>query len=301
MRLAITGATGLLGSALLDALARDKPDWEIFALTRKRPVTLNFGVWNQLDITNLEQVRTVITKINPDAVIHLAAFARPDQCQEKPEETFRVNFLGARNIALACDRFDTELLHLSTDQVFYGNDPDRTHDEREVPVAGNVYGDAKILAEQHIQAHLRRYWIVRTGKIFGGPNDTVSFPNTALNAFRNAQKLTVATDWAAHMTHGSFLSEALIKLMEKKTYGIYHIASPGVPSYFEIAQALADKMAAPRSLIVPGALKDLKFAAKRARVELSLKLWGYDFGQGLPDWKKGLDLFASERNRSFVH
>ncbi|MBI2070644.1 MAG: SDR family oxidoreductase [Elusimicrobia bacterium] len=297
MRAAIVGASGLLGRALLDVAGQAGLDWEIAAFSRKQPGAMLPGVvWKPLDIGDCDLVRAAITRQNPDVVIHLAALRSPDECEKNPEEAYRVNYLGTRNVALACDRFDTELCFVSSDQVFYGLDARCVHGEDDPPKAANVYGETKILAERYIQAHLRRYFIVRTGKMFGGPNDTFSFINNAFAALRAGSSMRCAVDWAAHATHAAFVAQAIIKLLNRKTYGIYHAVSPGVPNYLEIAQYLADTIGAPRHLAAPSTRQELNLSAGRPeRLELSDRLWRHDFGGPLPDWKEGMRLFFRER------
>lgn len=296
MRLVVTGGSGLLGSALIRIIGEIKPDWQVACLSRHEPKRTKGLTWKPLDVSDLDSTRRLIAKINPDAVVHLAAIARPDICEKNPDEAFRVNFIGTRNVVLACDRFDTELLFVSSDQVFYQGNQDKAHDEWETPHPANVYGETKVLAENFVRSHLRRYWIVRVAKLFGGPNDTFSFIHNVHQTFSRGEPILAATDWAAHATHGLFAGRAFIELLEKKTYGIYHAVSPGVPNYFEIAGYLAGKMGVSPGLVKASSRKELGLAAGRpARCELSIKMWEQDFGSPLPGWKEGIDLFLAER------
>lgn len=241
-------------------------------------------------------MRRVVAQLNPDAVIHCAALSRPDLCEKNPNDSWVMNYLATRNIALACDRFDTELLHLSTDQVFYGADSNRAHDEYDALESGNVYGKTKIAAERYIKDHLRRYYIIRTGKIFGGPNDSKSFMHHAWENFSSGKEMACATDWAAHATHAEHLSRSLIAILERKTYGIYHVASPEAPNYLTIAHQILGAMGRPRTLAVPSTRRDVGLAAGRPpRCELSLKCWLWDFKNHLPPWQEGIKLFVRQR------
>ena len=296
MKILLTGATGLLGSATTPWLMERRPDLELTLTSRHEPGERFKKLWRAIDLTDREATYSAITKLNPDVVVHLAAMSLPDPCQTNPEEAFRANFLGARNVALACDRFDAELLFLSTDQTFYGAHPELAHGEYDKTKPANIYGQTKILAENYIRSHLRRYYIVRTGKIFGGPNDTRSIVHKLFTAFKADDPFDVAKDWRAHLTHASYLAQALVQLIEKKTYGIYHVVSPGVPSYFEIAEYLLGLMKRPSHLAHPISALTLNLPAARAsRCELSAKLWEADFNSSLQSWQEGIKLFLKER------
>lgn len=297
MRLAITGATGLLGQGLADFVIQKRPDWELLLLSRKAPQRDPLKkLWKTLDISDYESTYKTVTKFNPDLVIHAAAQRSPDVCEMNPDEAHRVNFLGTRNVALACERFDSELAFISSDQVFYGCDQSRDHSEYDGPKASNVYGTTKILAEKFIQNHLRRFYIARTGKLFGGPGDiNKSFMSEFLSSVALGKKIKAARDWFAHITYVNDFADALFKLIERKTYGIYHLVSSNVVSYWEVASWMAKRLPKAATLIEEVSFEDLKLPAPRAkRCALSTKLWELDFGERFPTWQESLTRFLKE-------
>lgn len=301
MKVLLTGTSGLFGAALAQWLLENRPDWEFVFTSRREPLATLKKHWRPLDLVDQKATYDLITKANPDIVLHLAAFSRPDPCELNPEEAFRSNFLATRNVALACDRFDTELLYTSTDQAFYGAHPELAHGEYDEPKPISVYGRTKVLGENYIRAHLRRYYLLRTAKIFGGPNDDRSIVHKLFTSFRQNEPFDVATDWRAHTTHADHLSEALVRLIERKIYGIYHVASPEIPSYLEISHELLNQMKKPLALARPISAAKLKLPAVRtSRTELSTQIWEADFGNPLPSWKEGLGLFLKERSYKAV-
>lgn len=295
MRVAITG-TGLLGHGIFEAISQNHPDWETLLFSRHEPALELRGRWARLDISDFESTRKTITKFNPDCVIHTAAMRNPDLCEENPEEAFRANFLGTRNLALACDRFDSELVYISSDQVFYGIPENKRHAEWDEPRAKNVYGQTKLLGERYIQNHLRRYWIVRTAKLFGGPGDTLkSFPSQFLEAIHKKKKIRAATNWLGHLTYVPDLAETLMKLITKKTYGIYHLVSSNIASYAQIAHFMAEHLKQGAQLIEEARYEDMRLAAPRAKeCFLSAQLWEFDFNEKFPAWQDGLQKFLQE-------
>lgn len=312
MRVVVTGATGLLGQTFIEEVLAKEAEWELVSLSRHEPPESqrpdqrhgrprcsdlrSLPFWQGLDVGNLEATRSLLTRLNPDVVVHMAAIRSPDDCERDPDAAFRINFLGARNVALACDRFDTELMFISSDQVFYGVTNKTLHREWDAPRAANIYGQTKILAENYIREHLRRYWIVRTAKLFGGPNDKTSFVNMAFASLAQDKPINVVKEWASHVTHAKYAASAMIELIRKKIYGIYHVVSPGVPSYWEIGEYLVSQMNKPRALLAQVSQKDLRLPAVRAEyLALSAEIWKADFNKPLPSWQEGIKLFLSER------
>ncbi len=104
MRIFITGAGGMLGSALCDRL---KDRHEIIGLTHK-----------ELDILDKDRTRVLISDFKPDIVIHCAAYTDVDGCESDPDKAYRVNGLGTRNTALACAETGAIMVYISTDYVF---------------------------------------------------------------------------------------------------------------------------------------------------------------------------------------
>ena len=106
----------------------------------------------------------------------------------------------------------------------------------------------------------------------------------------------MAKDWAAHATHAAYVARAMLKILRKKTYGVYHVVSPGVPTYLEIAEFLVSEMKISKEFLIPVNQKDLGLSAARTNyLELSNELWKLDFGEELPSWKDGVRLFVEER------
>ena len=140
MRIVITGVAGMLGTDLINVL-EDKHELhgvDIKELTHHLPLTS----YNLLDISDAQETYRIITKINPDLVIHTAAYTDVDGCDKNADLAYRVNALGTRNIALACQRFDAALLYISTDYVFDG-EKDNPYFEYDKPNPQSIYAKSK--------------------------------------------------------------------------------------------------------------------------------------------------------------
>ncbi|MCB9010079.1 MAG: sugar nucleotide-binding protein, partial [Ardenticatenaceae bacterium] len=108
MRILITGGGGHLATALQTELIQH----ELFAFPRAK-----------LDITEKEAVFTAVSNTKPDLIIHPAAYTNVDGCAKDPDYAYKVNALGTQNVALACQTFDVQLVHISTNEVFAGDNP----------------------------------------------------------------------------------------------------------------------------------------------------------------------------------
>lgn len=188
MKIAITGAMGMLGTDMVSELLHR--GYDVVALYHRntarrgqKPGCTECGqVSHQLDITDLKAVRESIASIRPDAVVNCAAYTRVDDAEADKDSAFAVNALGPRNIALACREMGSALLHISTDYVFSG-DRDGAYSIWDPPCPVNVYGMSKLWGENYVRSLMGEYYIVRTSWLFGmnGRN----FVQTMLELGRN--------------------------------------------------------------------------------------------------------------------
>lgn len=138
MKILVTGASGLLGTCLMDALAEDAPcDGTCHA--NPAPGLL------PLDVTNSDAVRARILEGRYTHVIHSAAERDPDRCLRDPAHAYRLNALGSELVAQTCREAGARLVYISTDYVFDGNTPPYPEDAPPSPV--NVYGRTKLAGE----------------------------------------------------------------------------------------------------------------------------------------------------------
>ncbi len=219
MRILLTGAGGQLGRALVPALA----EHEVTALDRAR-----------LDITDLAAVREAVRAHRPELVLNAAAWNAVDRAETEPEAAFRGNALGPRKLALASAESGAAILHVSTDYVFDG-EAGRPYHELDRPHPLSVYGESKLAGEEAVRELNPRHQIVRTAWLYapGGRN----FCHTMLELAKKGP-VRVVDDQRGSPTYAPHLAEAIAQLIERNSYGIWHVAGSGEASWYELTQEL---------------------------------------------------------------
>lgn len=192
---------------------------------------------DELDITDREATINYIRRHQPDTVINCAAFTNVNGCETSRDAAFSVNAIGPRNLALACDKVNARLIHISTDYVFSGAPTGGVAlDECAVPAPISAYGQTKLLGEQYVERFCRRHIIVRTAWLYSyyGKN----FVKTMVNLGKTHEKITVVNDQMGNPTNAVDLAYHILKLAVSHDYGIYHCTGNGICSWADFAAAI---------------------------------------------------------------
>lgn len=224
-RILITGASGRLGSVLFDSL-----DAAGHSLTGADK--------DELDITDYAAVREFVVKAAPEIVIHAAAWTDVDACALDPERALLVNGYGAGNVAAAAAERGAEIVYISSNEVFSGQDR-RAYYEHDTPAPANAYGSSKLAGERAVSAVNPRHYIVRTAWLFahGGAN----FIQAILGAAAAGKSLRVVTDEIANPTYNADLAAAITELVAVGRWGTYHLTNSGTCSRYKFARYALDR------------------------------------------------------------
>lgn len=180
-----------------------------------------------LDITDADAVERVITAVNPDAVIHCAAWTAVDLAEnaENQEKVRAINAGGTQNIANVCKKLNCKMTYISTDYVFdgQGTAPWKPDCKDYKPL--NAYGQTKLEGELAVSRTLEKYFIVRIAWVFGlnGKN----FIKTMLNVGKTYDTVRVVSDQIGTPTYTLDLARLLIDMNETDKYGYYHATNEG--------------------------------------------------------------------------
>ncbi len=222
MKITVVGHKGQLGEALHVALAGE---------------SLQLLDLPEYDITIYPECLRPIEEYSPDVVIHAAAMTDVDGCELKPELAFRVNALGTRNVALACQKTNATMLYLSTDYVFDGTTRE-PHWEYDRPNPQSVYARSKWAGEQIVRDLLSRFYIVRTAWLYDRTHR--NFVNTVRRLSAERDHLKMVTNEEGSPTYAPDLAAAITKLIRHPAYGIYHFTNAGVCSRYQWARKILD-------------------------------------------------------------
>lgn len=219
MRILITGAQGQVGQALVSSLGKQH--------------TLIPAPRSALDISTAAATSQILA-LQPELVIHSAAFTNVDACAREPDRALQVNGLGTKHIALACQTLDIPLVYISTNEVFDGR-AQQPYLEFDATAPINPYGYSKWVGEQVIQQLLRRFYIVRIAWVFGGERN---FVRTILRLAQERSELAVVDDEIGNPTYAADVAEAITALIQQPAYGIYHLINEGHCSRFAFAREI---------------------------------------------------------------
>ena len=248
MKILVTGAGGMLGQALREQLSLEH---EVVPLAQA-----------DLDVTDLGATCSVLGRAKPQVVIHAGAWTDVDGCERNPDRSWRVNALGSRNVAVACQDAGAACCYLSTDYVFDGEKPD-PYTEFDRPNSISCYGASKLAGERYVQTLTARHWIVRSSWLFG-PGGT-NFVKTILTKARAGEALRVVDDQVGSPTYTHDLAGAIRHLIAGPCYGIWHLTNRGSCSWYDFAAAILEATGLGGARLEPITSKDLNRPAPRPR------------------------------------
>lgn len=221
MRIAVTGAEGMLGHDLMQAFSDLDP--------------VGFTL-STLDVTDLGMVMKTLKKARPEFLVHAAAFTNVDLCETEREHAYRVNGLGTRNVAMACEEIGCPMVYLSTDYVFDGSKK-TPYDEWDRPSPVNVYGLSKLMGEAFVSTLTNRFYIVRTSWLYGGHGK--NFVDTIIGLLTERDSIDVVHDQTGCPTYARDLARKIRELIGRG-YGVYHITNSGHCTWYDFARAIAE-------------------------------------------------------------
>lgn len=250
----------------------------------------------QMDITNSEEVTETIKKVNPDVVVHCAAWTAVDLAEESEnkEKVMAINVGGTENIAKVCKELDCKMVYISTDYVFdgYGTRPWKEDCKDYAPL--NVYGESKLMGEKVVSLNLEKYFIVRIAWVFGVNGN--NFIKTMLKVGKKFDTLKVVNDQIGTPTYTYDLSRLLVDMIETDKYGYYHATNEGgYISWYDFACEIF-KQAGYKTKVNPVTTEEYGVSKARRPFNSRLnktKLVDNGFTP-LPDWKDALSRYLKE-------
>lgn len=293
MKIFVTGVGGQLGYDVMNELKKrgiEAVGSDIL------PECNKYDSYIPMDITNAEQVKNVITSVNPDAVIHCAAWTAVDaaEAEENKPKVKAINADGTRNIAEVCKDIGAKMMYISTDYVFDGQGTTPWLPDCKDYKPLNVYGETKLEGELAVSQLLDKYFIVRIAWVFGlnGKN----FIKTMLSVGKKYDTVRVVNDQIGTPTYTYDLARLLVDMILTDKYGYYHATNEGgYISWYDFTKEIFRQAGYTTNVIpVTTAEYGLSKAARpfNSRLDKS-KLIENGFTP-LPDWKDALARYLKE-------
>ena len=227
----VTGANGQLGQAL-----------QFIALNHIE-IQFVFTDSDTLDITSLNKLEQLFKQFKPNFCINTAAYTAVDKAESESEKAYLINVEGAKNLAIVCKKYNTVLLHISTDFVFDGTKK-TPYTEEDIPNPTGVYGQTKLDGEKAIQEIWNKHFIIRTSWVYSQFGN--NFLKTMLRLASERDKLSVVNDQIGTPTNAVDLAKVLVKIclsynLQPTTYnqfGIYNFSNEGQCSWYDFAKKI---------------------------------------------------------------
>lgn len=269
----VTGADGRLGSALVQLLSQDL-DNKVIGTDKA-----------EVNITDLEAVNAAMDVYHPTVVINCASMSDMDECEKNMVEAFKVNTLGARNLAMATNRVNAKIIQMSTDDVFEGKSGARLT-EFELPTPKNVYGKSKLAGEAYVRELNPKHLIIRSSWVYGTGKD--DFMTRVLDHAKKGETFEVPMDVISTPTSALTLAKFVELMIGHEEYGIYHASCEGSCSRRSFAQEIL------RGYGYDDRLAEGVFAGDKAMStlleNLMMKMTGiYE----MPHWKDDLNAYIA--------
>ena len=281
MRVAVTGAAGLVGCAITRRFAIETPRPAKRGEGGRRPgeghevIALTHA---DLDITDRDAVHRKMAQLRPDLIINCAVIG-VDACEDNPRLAKAVNVDGPRNLAESVPA----IVHFSTNYVFGGvEEKFYTIDDETKPI--NTYGRTKLAGERAVADACRNACIIRSSWIFGPGK--ASFISTVHRQLRAGKEVRAVADIWASTTFVDDLVLRVVDIVERREYGVHHVVNAGVCSNEEFAREAARIVGAPENLVQAVSTRDAHRAPRPRYTPLEAM-------PPLRDWREALSAYIS--------
>lgn len=230
-RVFLTGGKGFIGKRFTDSFQNH---FEILSAGSR-----------ELNVLKKDEVRDALNQFKPDYVIHAAAIALTDFCNENPEKCHAVNVDGAVNVARACKATGAKMVFLSTEQVFNGNPEPGPYKEDTMPIPNTQYGKNKLKAEGLIKEILDDLWILRLTWMFGVPERNRPVVanilwDTIRMALKGSKTLVPTREFRGYTYVGELMDE--FEKIFTLPFGTYHIGSQNSLDRFDVVSFILDEI-----------------------------------------------------------
>lgn len=271
----VTGSNGQLGKEL-QVLSESYPQFRFVFASREDLKLHHYGL-----------VENFFLATKPQYCINCAAYTAVDKAENEADMAMLVNGESVGNLAAVCKKYQTKLIHISTDYVFNGeSEIPYKEDDSTGPI--NTYGVSKLQGEQLCMKEDPDAIIIRTAWVYSSFGH--NFVKTMMRLMNERNELNVVSDQVGSPTYAADLANAILSIISSGKWqaGIYHYSNEGKISWYEFAAEIKNLIES-KSIIHPILTAEYPTPAKRPKFSLLNKekiKSGYDIE--IPDWKDSL-------------
>ncbi len=295
MKLLVTGASGLLGLNLaLEAMSAH----EVIAVDRGKLIDTPFRVVKGFLLAP-GAVDSILDQTQPDWIIHCAALADLEACEDDPGLARRLNAELPGQLAYACVQRGIPLVHISTDAVFDGQ-KDGAYTEEDAPNPLGVYAQTKLDGERAVLDVNPGAIVARVNFYGWSPTGKRSLAEFFFHNLTNNKSMSGFTDVIFCPMLVNHLAQTLIQMLQKGLSGLYHVVGPEAMSKYQFGVEIARKFRLPESEISPKSILSSSLTARRSHnLWLSTRKLSTDLGQPLPAFSTGLNEFYTQYQQGY--
>lgn len=257
-KILVTGASGFLGWNICRIAAEHN---QVAGIFNRHPFAIDGIEGKQCDLTNYRELKKMMDRLKPDAVIHAAAAANLNYCQEHPSETRQINVIASESIAGLCNDAGIACIFISTDQVFDGSKA--PYAEEDMPCPINIYGEQKLEAEQIMHARHDRLVICRMPLMYGdAPPAAQSFIQPLIRDLQEGRMPALFVDEFRTPVGGNSAAQGILRMLDREPV-VIHLGGREKLSRYDLGVRLARILGKPDAQIRAVYRKDITMPAPR--------------------------------------
>lgn len=252
----VTGVNGLLGKDIAKVMF-EKGSCKVIGTGRAECKNLDID-YVKIDLTDTSRLEQLLTDIEPDIIIHCAAYTKLDDCEKDNEYAYRMNVEVTRYLAEHAKRF----VYISSDAVFSGKTGN--YKENDNSDAINYYGYTKYMGEKAAEV-CENHLIIRSSIYGYNLNDNQSIAEWGIRSLRDGKAINGFKDVIFNPLYSVQLADILLRMIQKECTGVYHLGSEQVVSKYEFFKLCAREIGAEENLVNPTSVDEIDFIAKRTK------------------------------------
>ena len=251
-KILVTGISGFLGWHFTQKSFKGIKIYGVYNRAKSVP---NRDVYTKHDLSNFAQFERYLAKLQPDAIIHLAAVSKQSDCLKDPDYSYKMNVVVPTLLALYAREQKIPFLFTSTDLVFDGERGNYTFDANPNPLS--LYAQQKFEAEKRVLRAHPTATIIRLPLLYGYTPKRNNFLKDWIKNLKKGKPVVAFTDEYRSPLYVKDARKGIIHLLEERKGGIWHMGGPERLNRYAMAVQLAKKMNVSTDLIIPKSQKEV--------------------------------------------